>query len=263
MTGNRDDRHMATTNGRRHANACMRTGRDARSATSSTVRRPLNAVDAAKRAARADNAVDEERFRSAAAGTHMPRGTHASSDARAQRRIRVVALIIGAMLAALAFYAVSQAIVRVMTYSDKGETAVEEATTAAGDAMSARAATFDGDASDGQLRVGRFVYRAQSDDDGRVVIVRGDVGSSAADGIGLFEVAGDVVGMAYAHGALYVAANVDDGYEVWSYIDSQGTSAESVLSGEGTIDAIECGEHAIEVVTESGDRAVVVRLDEE
>lgn len=241
----------------------MGTGHGGRDTTSPTVRRPLNAVDAAKRAARADNAADEERFRSAAAGTHAHRVTYASSDARAQRRIRVAALAIGAMLAALAFYAVSQAVVRVMIYSDRGEAAVEEATAAAGDATSARAVTFDGGASDGQLRVGRFVYRAQSDGDGRVTIVRGDVDSGAADGIGLFEVIGDVVGMAYAHGVLYVAANADDGYEVWSYIDSQGTSAESVLSGEGAIDAIECGEHAIEVITEDGGRVVVVRFDEE
>lgn len=230
---------------------------------SSTVRRPLNAVDAAKRAARADNAADEERFRSAAAGTHMRHGAYTSSDARAQRRIRVIALIIGAMLAALAFYAVSQAVVRVMTHSDRGDAVVEEAATAAGDAMGARAVTFADDASDGQLRVGRFVYRARLGDDGRVAVVRCDAGSSSADGIELFEVAGDVAGMAYAHGVLYVAVNVDDGYEVRSYIDSQGASAESALSGEGAIDAIECGDHAIEVVTENGDRAVVARLDEE
>ena len=261
--GNRDDRRTSMRDGQRHANACMRTGRAARDVTSSAVRRPLNAVEAAKCAARADNAADEERFRSAAAGTHMRHGARVSSDARVQRRIRVVALIIGAMLAVLAFYAVSQAFVRVMTHSDRDDVVVEEAATAAGDATGARAVTFDGSVSDGQLRVGRFVYRVQLGDDAHVAIVRCDVDSRAADGIELFEVVGDVVGMAYAHGVLYVAVNVDDGYEVWSYIDSQGASAESVLSGEGAIDAVECGEHAIEVVTESGDRAVVVRLDQE
>lgn len=239
----------------------MRAGGGRGDGAVSAVRRPVSAVDAAKRAARAGSAADEERFRTAAAGAHARRGTDSSSGAQAQRHIRVVALLIGAVLAALAFYAVSQAVLRVATHSDADD-AAGAAVAGADDALSARAVTFGGDETLTELHVGRTAYRTKPGEDGRIAIVRGSADADDGDGIELFEVAGDVVGMAYAHGALYVAVNTEDGHEVWSYIDSQGATAEAVLSGEGSICAIECGGDSIEVIGEQGSREVVVQLDE-
>lgn len=227
--------------------------RTSRTQGAQTPRRPVNAAEAAHRAARARSRDEEERYRRQAMGTSASRAARQGDPARAGRAISIAAVVAGALLAAIAFFVLGRAVLGALLYSD--ETPVSTSKPAETDAL---AVTVDpDDASASTLDVYDRSFGVSVDDEGTARFYRMDAAGDAADATELVAVSGDPAGMAYTGGMFYAVVNVGEGYEVWACSDSQGALATCVSSGPGRVVAVGLEQ---DVLTLEGEQGVLASL---
>ncbi len=216
-------------------------------------RRPVNAAEAAHRAARARSRDDEERYRRQAMGTSASRVDRREGSARAGRAISIAAVVVGALLAAIAFFVLGRAVLDALLYSD--EVPVSTSKPAETDAL---AVTVDpDDPSTSTLDVSGRSFGVSVDDGGTARFYRMAAEGDATDATELVAVSGDPAGMAYTGGMFYAVVNVGEGYEVWACSDSQGALATCVSSGPGRVVAVGLEQG---VLTLEGERGVLASL---
>ena len=189
----------------------------------SGVRAPINAASAAKRAAHA-RPGEEGKLRVAAAGTARSARRDASARGSAATgggsKVMYIAIIAGAVLAALAFFIVGRALLG--AFMSDGEQQEPVA------AVSVMKQPVDSASSAGEgdelpaVTYGTTVYSARVDDDGFTYVTRSSV-DAPDESLDLFACNGDLVGMAYCQGVLYTVCNVDGSCEVAAYVDGDGS----------------------------------------
>lgn len=227
--------------------------RTSRTQGAQTPRRPVNAAEAAHRAARARSRDEEERYRRQAMGTSASRAARRRDPARAGRTISIAAVVVGALLAAVAFFVLGRALLGALLYSDEAPISASEPAE-----TGALAVTVDpDDASASTLDVYDRSFGVSVDDEGTARFYRMDAAGDAADATELIAVSGEPVGMAYAGGTFFAIVNVDDGYEVWACSDSQGALATCVASGSGRVVAVGLEQ---DVLTLEGEQGVLASL---
>lgn len=227
--------------------------RTSRTQGAQTPRRPVNAAEAAHRAARARSRDEEERYRRQAMGTSASRASRREDSARAGRAISIAAVVVGALLAAVAFFVLGRALLDVLLYSD--ETPVSTSKPAETGAL---AVTVDpDDASANTLEVSGRSFGVSVDDEGTARFYRMAAAGDAADATELIAVSGEPAGMAYAGGTFFAVVNVDEGYEVWACSDSQGALATCVSSGSDHVVAVGLEQ---DVLTLEGEQGVLASL---
>lgn len=210
---------------------------------------PINAADAAHRAARA-GARELDRLRRDAAG-HAVRAPHGERP-RANRMIVAASVLAGIALAALVLYGLGSAVVGALLADGP-------------DAASSTAETDDPNRSEGVARVAEnesmqangYVYSIVREGDGYVFGYQ--YPGSDADPFALFEIPGDPVGFALYQGVFYVLSNADGAYCVQSYVHSDGSVPGDYYHGEGTMTDLEL-DGAQLVLTDDAGRTYTLEL---
>lgn len=212
---------------------------------SSAPRRPVNAAEAAYRAARARSRGEEERYRSQAMGRSV------SGVARAERPARAMsaaALALGALLAALAFLVLARATFNALTYPDERPSGVSESMEPAASAIS-----VDPDApSESTLDVYGSTFGVAVDDEGASVFFRMPAGGDPSDATSLITVDGKPAGMAYTGDTFIAVVNTDGGYEVWACSDSQGALPTCISEGPERVSAVKFEQAALVLEGDEG-----------
>lgn len=195
---------------------------------------PIDAAQAARRAARAD-ASEVERLRAAAAGSaraavRRPGGR----DGRAVRGLVAAAVVIGAALAAVTVVVLVRALAGAVLDLDAREPVVSAEPARQDGAVTVGA----GEPGSASIAYGGSVYALRTDADGAAVMTRARADDPGAS-IDLFELDGDPAGFACFGGTLYAVSNVDAGFVVQAYVDADGSLPTRIASGEGTVAAVE------------------------
>lgn len=216
-------------------------------------RRPVNAAEAARRAARARNREEEERYRGQAMGAPASRAAKHGGPARASRAVSIAALAVGALLAALAFLALGRAFLGALVYSDGSSSGVSESKVPV-----ATAITIDSDdPSTSQLDAYGSTFGVSVGDEGTVGFYRMPDGGDPSEATVLITVRGEPAGLAYAAGVFFAVVNVDEGYEVWACSDSQGALATCISEGPRRVFAVELEQNVLTLEGEEGELATL------
>lgn len=193
----------------------------------------INAADAARRAARATNPADEERYRLAAMGTPAGRaGSRPAGGAGAGRALTLAAVLIGFALAACLIWiaggAVSRALLADTAPIDEGSPDL---------VADADAATGCADAS-GTISYRGRIYSLMRDDGGSWHFCRRSEGA-AGDPLPCFDVTGEAVGFALCDDVFFVVSNDEGSHHVQSYLPSDGALPADYRSGRGDAASLE------------------------
>lgn len=214
-------------------------------------RRPVNAAEAARRAAQARNRDEEERYRSQAMGVPSSRAVRRGESGRTTRAMVAASLLVGALLAALAFLVLGRALLGALVYSDESPSRASESTTPV-----ALAVTVDpDDPSASVLDAYGSSFGVSVDDEGMAVFFRMPEGGDPSEATDLIAASGTPAGMAYAGGVFFAVVNVDEGYEVWACSDSQGALATCISEGSGQVVAVKLEQDVLTLEDERGELA--------
>lgn len=212
---------------------------------------PINAAEAAHRAARTVDTRERTRQRQAAAGVGHARAEelgHAKSSGHAGA---IAGAAIGIALACALIWFVGGAVLR--AFMADGSVADEVA--AADRADTTASATAD---ASGTLDVIGFTYSFELTPEGDYALARQNIGSSA-DPLTVFLVTGEPVGMATYNGVIYVVSNLDDGFYLQSFIPGDGSVPSEPTQEEGTVTGIELQDSELRL-TEEGGRIYTLEL---
>lgn len=214
-----------------------RRGGRASGGTMSRARRPVNALDAAKRAARAKPA-ERERLRAAAAGRR--RATPHDVVAHSSRALSFASALVGIALAVVVVYLFGSALAGVVHHRDGA---------AAGEAELAVARSSGGAAKKG-IEYGGFVYRLSTKGDG--CVLRRCAQGSESESSDLCEMDGSPVGVVEYSGAVYAISTTDAGYRVTSLALGDGCVPVEFAQGEGSVRKAELSDGVLKLELRDG-----------
>ena len=225
-------------------------GRTAGAHASGAAQAPINAVDAAHRAARSD-AGQAERFRREAAG-HAVAAKASPEAGRSGRALVVVSVLVGIALAVALLVVVGSAVVGALLQDEQPRTEV-----AANDSA---ASTTPEDvfvlATDGgTIELDGSAYSLVSSGDGYSFASQ-RVGSTD-EPMALFEVTGEPVGFAIHRGTFYVVSNADGSCYVQSFVPSDGSIPADYYSGAGTISTIDIKNAQLILTDDAGEQHAI------
>ena len=200
--------------------------------------RPVNALDAAKRAAHAAP-EERDRLRAAAAGTRRA----ASCDARPRspRVLSLTAALIGIALAVVVVYLLAGALTGVAHHRDGA---------AASEAELAMGRPSDGIVGK-SLEYGGYVYRLSTTADGCVLQRYAQGAEDAAND--LCKMNGTPVGIVEHAGAVYAISTTDTSYCVTSLALGDGCVPVEFAQGDGSVQAAKLADGTLKL--EFGDGA--------
>lgn len=213
---------------------------------------PINAADAAKRAAHAPR-TQQTSYRQAAAGTNRERAEelgrrqHGSSH-----RVALIGSLIGVALAVLVIFVVGSAVMNVLLYDDTAADAPVAAQDGNANADTTATTPVDQavDAS-GTIDFLGSTYGIEPNDDGTYAFASRTDGSSDAF-LPAFTIAGDPVGFALCEGTFYVVSNANGSYAVQSFVPGDGSLAATYREGTGTIAHIALEGTTLQLTDEAG-----------
>lgn len=203
----------------------------------SHVRMPVNALDAAKRAAHA-KPVERERLRAAAAGTR--RAVSNGAVERSSRAVSFAAALVGIGLALVVVYLVGGALTGVAHHRDGA---------AAGEAEVAVVRSSEGTAKK-SIEYGGFVYRLSATDDGCVLQRRAQ--GSEDESSDLCEMDGSPVGVIEYSGAVYAISTTDADYHVTSLALGDGCVPVELVRGDGCVQKASLSKGVLELELRDG-----------
>ena len=212
--------------------------RTAGGARVSDVQAPINALDAARRAARAQP-EDIDRLRIAAAGTD--RGVMRERSRRTSPVLAAAAALVGIALAALVVYLVGSALVGVATYRDGAAAQEKEAA---------------GDITEGVLSLtyGGRTYELVADGDAGALVR--DSGSGDEPEV-LANLSYAPVGMVRHGSMVYAVSSSNASYEVVARDLGNGGIASVIAEGEGHVQTIELQSNSLLLVFDSGESTTI------
>ena len=212
---------------------------------------PINAADAAHRAARTVDTRERTRQRQAAAGVGRARAEKLGRAKSGGHAGTIAGAVIGIALACALIWFVGGAVLRAFMAD---EPVVDEI--AATD-QTATTASATADAS-GTLDVIGFTYSFEETPEGDYALARQNIGSSA-DPLTVFLVTGEPVGMATYNGVIYVVSNLDGSFYLQSFIPGDGSLPSEPTQEEGTVTGIELVGSELRL-TEEGGRIYTLEL---
>lgn len=202
---------------------------------------PINAADAAHRAARAEGR-DVERLRRDASG-RPARPTH-QTHARTRRLVAVLAAVAGIACAVLVIYVAGGAVVEALLADDADAVAADEV---AGEEQTESVARV----ADGEtIEAYGYTYSIIQQDGGSVFAYQ--YTDSDAAPLALFTVTGDPVGFVLYQGVFFVLSNADGRYYVQSYVHSDGSAAVDYYQGAGTMSDLSIDGSQLELTNTEG-----------
>lgn len=217
---------------------------------------PINAAEAAHRAARTVDTKERTRQRQAAAGVGRARAEelgHAKSSGHAAA---IAGAVIGIALACALIWFVGGAVLRAfMAEPTADEIVAADEAAAADEADTTASATTD---ASGTLDVIGFTYSFELTPEGDYALARQNIGSSA-DPLTVFLVTGKPVGMATYNGVIYVVSNLDGSFYLQSFIPGDGSAPSEPTQEEGTVTGIELQDSELRL-TEEGGRIYTLEL---
>lgn len=212
---------------------------------------PINAADAAHRAARTVDTRERTRQRQAAAGVGRARAEELGRAKSNGHAGAIAGAVIGIALACALIWFVGGAVLR--AFMADGPVADEVA--AADRADTTASATAD---ASGTLDVIGFTYSFELTPEGDYALARQNIGSSA-DPLTVFLVTGEPVGMATYNGVIYVVSNLDGSFYLQSFIPGDGSVPSEPTQEEGTVTGIELQDSELRL-TEEGGRIYTLEL---
>ena len=215
-------------------------GRTAGAHASGAAQAPINAVDAARRAARSD-AGQAERFRREAAG-HAVAAKASLEVGRSGRALVVVSVLVGIALAVALLVVVGSAVVGALLQDEQPRTEVA-------------ASVFVLAADGGTIELDGSAYSLVSSGDGYSFASQ-RVGSTD-EPMALFEVTGEPVGFAIHRGTFYVVSNADGSCYVQSFVPSDGSIPADYYSGTGTISTIDIKNAQLILTDDAGEQHAI------
>ncbi len=198
---------------------------------------PVNALDAAKRAAHA-KPVERERLRAAAAGAR--RTVSRGAAERSSRVVSFAAALVGIALAVVVVYLLGGALTGVAHHRDGA---------AAGEAELTVARTSEG-AAKKSIEYGGFVYRLSAKDDG-CVLQRYAQGSEDEPS-DLCEIDGSPVGIVEYSGTVYAISTTDVKYCLTSLALGDGCVPVEFARGEGSVQKAELSDGVLKLDLRDG-----------
>lgn len=225
-------------------------GRTAGAHASGAAQAPINAVDAAHRAARSD-AGQAERFRREAAG-HAVAAKASPGAGRSGRALVVVSVLVGIALAVALLVVVGSAVVGALLQDEQPRTEV-----AANDSAASTTPedVFVLAADGGTIELDGSAYSLVSSGDGYSFASQ-RVGSTD-EPMALFEVTGEPVGFAIHRGTFYVVSNADSSCYVQSFVPSDGSIPADYYSGTGTISTIDIKNAQLILTDDAGEQHAI------
>lgn len=202
----------------------------------SHARRPVNALDAAKRAAHAKPA-ERERLRAAAAGTR--RAVSNGTVKRSSRAVSFAAALVGIGLA-FVVYLIGGALTGIAHHRDGA---------AAGEAEVVVVRSSEGTAKK-SIEYGGFVYRLSATDDGCVLQRRAQ--GSEDEPSDLCEMDGSPVGVIEYSGAVYAISTTDADYHVTSLALGDGCVPVELVRGDGCVQKARLSKGVLELELRDG-----------
>lgn len=223
------------------------------------VQAPINAAQAAHRAARAD-VRDLDRLRREAAGnaaSGAPGASHArarrgaEASSRSRRALMALGLCIGCGLAALVLFFGGRAVVNALLQDD-APAASKSAQADSTSAVQEGVARFSDNET---LASGGYVYSIVKD--GKAYAFAFSYEGSNADPSPLFSITGDPVGFALYEGVFYVVSNTDDAWCIQSFVFGDGSLPSDFYSEEGHVEDLALTGSALVVTTAGGQEKTV------
>lgn len=236
----------------RHATHAANGQRRASGSTVAGARAPINAAQAAKRAAHAAPG-ETVRYRQEAAGVSRERAQALGKTGPRSHAPVIAGAIVGIALACLLIWFVGGAALR--AFMDDGTT--DEVIVADFENADAKEAPKAVDA-DGTLEVMGFNYTFAPADGGTYTLAR-QLTDSTADPVPLFTVTGTPAGMATYGGFIYVMSNGEGSYYIQSYLPGDGSLPSDLADGEGTIVNVALEGSQLQL-TEEGGRVYTLEL---
>ena len=212
---------------------------------------PINAADAAHRAARTVDTRERTRQRQAAAGVGRARAETLGRSKSSGHAGAIAGTVIGIALACALIWFVGGAVLRAFMAD---ESVVDEVT-ATDQAGTTASATAD---ASGTLDVLGFTYSFEETPEGDYALARQNIGSSA-DPLTVFLVTGEPVGMATYNGVIYVVSNLNGSFYLQSFIPGDGSLPSEPTQEEGTVTGIELVGSELRL-TEEGGRIYTLEL---
>ncbi len=213
------------------------------------VHAPINAAEAAHRAARADGR-ELDRLRHDAAGQAVQ--TAPQMRSRTNRLVVMVPALIGILCAALLICVVGSAVAGALLADDT------EAIAAADEADSGGQSGSVVRVADGEtIEANGYTYSIIQQDDGYAFGYQ--YADSDAESLALFEITGDPVGFALYQGVFYLLSNADGVFYVQSYVHSDGSAAVDYYHAEGTMTDLALDEDQL-VLTDTEGRTYTLAL---
>lgn len=246
--------------GKRFRTASTTAGEGGAAATSaprrSATQAPINAAEAAHRAARATNHEENARARRAASGSSR---AVRDGGAHTNKAVVAVSVLVGVALAALLVYIIGSAVLGVFLHDDRQDTA--------DDTMIEQ--PLDGQQPEEQQTVvlladgGSITYLGSSftiftAEDGSYQF-GSQLANSELAPVALFALPGDPVGFALYKSTFYIVCNTDTGYTVQSYVPGDGSIPADYHTGEETITEIALDGSDL-VLTEEGGKTYTLDL---
>lgn len=228
---------------------------------SSRVQAPVNAAEAAKRAARA-NDEDLPYLRSAAAGTKR----EAAAPARSPRGVRVAAAAIGIALAVAVIYVVGGALVAALLADGvedagaavSGESFVKEdkAVTVDPSLVEAEDRTAWTHLTESIGYDGYLYFLAWDEEGGGCLAYRAEDADESYASLA-FALTGEPAGLACYDGMFYAVSNGDGVYYVQSFYPADGVVPTDYLEGDGTVAAVGLDGSTLTLSGEGGELTVI------
>lgn len=204
-----------------------------RNAPSGTARRPINAAEAAKRAARAPRG-EGGALRQAAAGTNRERSEQLGRRREdSSHRGAIVGAFIGIALAIVVLVVAGRAVLGVLLYDDRAAGASMAADADASAATEPTAVAVD---ADGSITFLGSTYSIATADDGTYLMTYQT--SASANAVTAFTITGEPVGFALYEGTFYVVSNTEGSYHIQTFVPGDGSLAVDFRDGSGTITSI-------------------------
>lgn len=212
---------------------------------------PINAAEAAHRAARTVDTKERTRQRQAAAGVGRARAEELGRAKSSGHAGAIAGAAIGIALACALIWFVGGAVLRAFM----ADGPVADEVTAADRADTTASATAD---ASGTLDVIGFTYSFELTPEGDYALARQNIGSSS-DPLTVFLVTGEPVGMATYNGVIYVVSNLDGSFYLQSFIPGDGSVPSEPTQEEGTVTGIELQDSELRL-TEEGGRIYTLEL---
>ena len=203
----------------------------------SHARQPVNALDAAKRAAHA-KPEEREHLRAAAAGRRRA-VSHGAAE-RSGRALSFAAALVGIALAAVVIYLIGSALTGVAHHRDGA---------AAGEAELTVSRSSEGTAKK-SIEYGGFAYRLSAKGDG-CVLQRYPQGSED-ESSGLCEMDGSPVGVIEYSGTVYAVSTTDADYRVASLALGDGCVPVELAQADGCVKKAELSDGVLKLELRDG-----------